>query len=588
LKAEHDTTLARRQRRALLAMAEALVLVGCVMLAAVRSAGAQAGFGWFGYPQQQQQQYQRRPTWQWNQPWTPWGQQWGGGSQYERRRERERPRERERDVDYSQAPPPHKQDGSPTKHVLVIGDSMADWLAYGLEDAFDDTPEIGIVRKHKANSGLIHGEGRNSYDWPSAAKEILASDKPHFIVVMIGLSDRQSIRERLVKAAATKPAGEGVGRPANDAATKPAQNAAKQLDASAKPASNDVAAKPTGTGERGADSVQGPATDEEAQPGPGEPSTAQTPDTVRGQMATYEFRSEPWATAYSRRIDDLIAVLKAKRVPVFWVGLPALRGTRSSDDVAYLNELFRARAEKAGIVYVDVWDGFVDESGSFSMEGPDFEGQTRRLRSPDGVYFTKAGALKLAHYVEHEIRRAMLNGVSPVATPAPEQPESADHASGAGGLAVRPVAGPVVPLTLLPSAKEGLLGGGSPKVSNADATAGKVLVKGEPPPPAAGRVDDFAWPRGEAPVAPESALQEEPSAMAPAETPAAADPHSVQPDGAPSQAAPATRPKPTRSSENTRRRSIRHAAPAWPAGSPFFSSSSWFGFQRPPSAIPGR
>jgi hypothetical protein len=530
------------------------------------------------------------------QPWTPWGQQSGGGSQYERRHERQRPREhehehereRDRDVDYSQAPPSPKKDGSPTKHIFVIGDGMADWLAYGLEDTFDDTPELGIVRKHKTNSGLIHGEDRNSYDWPSAAKEILAGDKPDFIVVMIGLSDRQSIRERLVKGAATKPAGEGGGRPANDAATKPAQNAAKQPDASAKPASNDAAAKRAGTGDRGADSAQGPASDEEAQPGPGEPSTAQAPDTVRGQAATYEFRSEPWATAYSRRIDDLIAVLKARRVPVFWVGLPALRGTRSSADVAYLKDLFRARAEKAGIVYVDVWDGFVDESGSFSMQGPDFEGQTRRLRSPDGVYFTKAGAQKLAHYVEHEIRHAMLNDAGPVATPAPEQPESADHAGGAGGPAARPMAGPVVPLTLLPRAKEGLLGGGSAKVSNADSTAGKVLVKGELSPPAAGRVDDFAWPRGEAPVAPENTLQEEPSAVAPAEDPAAAGSHAVQPDGTPPQATPATRPKPTRSSEITRRRGIRHAAPAGPAGSPFFSSSSWFGFQRPTGTIPGR
>ena len=26
---------------------------------------------------------------------------------------------------------------------------MADWLAYGLEDAFADAPEIGIVRKNR-------------------------------------------------------------------------------------------------------------------------------------------------------------------------------------------------------------------------------------------------------------------------------------------------------------------------------------------------------------------------------------------------------------------------------------------------------
>ena len=45
--------------------------------------------------------------------------------------------------------------------MLVLGDSMADWLAYGLEDALGDTPEIGIVRKHRTYSGLIRYEARN-------------------------------------------------------------------------------------------------------------------------------------------------------------------------------------------------------------------------------------------------------------------------------------------------------------------------------------------------------------------------------------------------------------------------------------------
>lgn len=67
--------------------------------------------------------------------------------------------------------------------------------------------------------------------------------------------------------------------------------------------------------------------------------------------------------------------------------------------------------ERAGIVYIDVWDGFVDENGKYSNYGPDYEGQTRRLRSSDGVFFTKYGALKLAHYVERDLRRYMSNRV---------------------------------------------------------------------------------------------------------------------------------------------------------------------------------
>ena len=65
--------------------------------------------------------------------------------------------------------------------------------------------------------------------------------------------------------------------------------------------------------------------------------------------------------------------------------------SKASADSAYLNELYRSRAEKAGIVYVDVWEGFIDEAGKFSPQGPDYQGQIRRLRPGDGIHFTKFG-----------------------------------------------------------------------------------------------------------------------------------------------------------------------------------------------------
>src|SRR4029450_10986663 len=139
-----------------------------------------------------------------------------------------------------------------------------------------------------------------------------------------------------------------------------------------------------------------------------------SPNRAKRPVRPAEFRSEEWETVYSRRIDDTIAALKNKGVPVIWVGLPPLRGGRSSGEPGDLNELYRARTERAGIKYVDVWDGFVDEAGRYSNYGPDYEGQVRRLRSSD--FFTKAGAIKLARYVEQELSRYMSNRV-PVALP---------------------------------------------------------------------------------------------------------------------------------------------------------------------------
>ena len=89
----------------------------------------------------------------------------------------------------------------PERNVLVLGDAMADWLAYGLEDAYSEQPDMGVIRKHKTVSGLIKyqpkGEPSERHR-AAAAKSILASEKPDAIVVMLGLNDRTAIRETAV------------------------------------------------------------------------------------------------------------------------------------------------------------------------------------------------------------------------------------------------------------------------------------------------------------------------------------------------------------------------------------------------------
>jgi hypothetical protein len=66
----------------------------------------------------------------------------------------------------------------------------------------------------------------------------------------------------------------------------------------------------------------------------------------------------------------------------------------------------------------------------------------------------------------------------------------------ADGPVARPLAGPVVPLTATTGNNEVLLGGASAASARADATAAKVLVKGDPVAAPAGRADDFVWPLG--------------------------------------------------------------------------------------------
>jgi len=92
-------------------------------------------------------------------------------------------------ADYSKAPPPRKSETPPTRRVLVVGDSMADWLGYGLDEKYADHPEIGVDRKIWATSGLIQYDAKNvSLDWPQAIKDTLSNEKPNAIVVMLGLT----------------------------------------------------------------------------------------------------------------------------------------------------------------------------------------------------------------------------------------------------------------------------------------------------------------------------------------------------------------------------------------------------------------
>jgi hypothetical protein len=385
--------------------------------------------------------------------------------------------------DFSRAPPSEKRDTVPERHILVLGDGMADWLAYGLEDAYTEQPDIGVIRKAKNTSGLIKYQPKGDpSDWAAAAKVILTTEKSDIIVVMLGINDRVSMRE---------PVTEKSDKPADKKDAHAKGDAKSGGKAGATP---EVAEKPEVDTEL-------PQDDANIAKAPAEKS-AHSPNRL------YEFGEDRWGELYSKKIEEMIAVVKSKGVPVIWVGLPAIRGPKGTSDMLFLDTLYREAAGKAGITYVDVWDSFVDEGGLFLQKGPDFEGQIRQLRSDDGIFFTKAGARKLAHYVEREITRLLAARSGPIALPT--EPATPDINAVPGQPPPRPLAGPILPLTAPSLATDQLLGGPGTRPAAVDALAARTLVKGEALNPPPGRADDFIWPRrevgreqikGEAPVA---------------------------------------------------------------------------------------
>jgi hypothetical protein len=407
--------------------------------------------------------------------------------------------------DFSKAPAPEKREGTPERNVMVMGDGMADWLAYGLEDAYVEQPDMGVIRKAKNTSGLIKYQPKGEpADWAAAAKGILATEKPDVIVVMLGINDRVAIREPVSE---KKDSDKDKDKAADKKTDK--KDARKEKPAPEKPKSDDAAAKPDDKAD-----AELPQDDAENEPAP-----VVTPDkTARAPNGVYEFRDDRWVELYSKKIEDMIAVVKSKGAPVIWVGLPAIRGGNGPKDMLFLDSLYREAAGKAGITYVDVWDGFVDERGLFMQKGPDFEGQPRQLRSYDGVYFTKYGARKLAHYVEREITRLLASRSAPIALP--QEPATPDANAVPGQPAPRPMAGPIIPLVAASVNSDQLLGGPGTRPAAVDALAARTLVKGEALTPPAGRADDFLWPRRE--VGREPAKGDVPVANATPGTPGAA------------------------------------------------------------------
>src|SRR5262249_27286515 len=188
-------------------------------------------------------------------------------------------------------------------------------------------------------------------DWAAAARGILATEKPDVIVVMLGLNDRVALRE---------PAGEKSDKDKEKSADKKSEKKDARTKQEAKPAAPDGKADNAAKPDDKATDAELPQDD--ADNADASPMTAPE-KTTRSPNGLYEFRDERWVKLYGKKIEEMIAVVKSKGVPVIWVGLPAIRGPKGPSDMLFLDSLYREASGKAGITYVHVLDGFVDEAG---------------------------------------------------------------------------------------------------------------------------------------------------------------------------------------------------------------------------------
>ena len=352
------------------------------------------------------------------------------------------PRHRQRPVRVPEPPKAAAAKTDPSVQIAVFGDSLADHLAKGLDDAFEDNADVAVLDKAKGDSGLVR---KDVVDWPKVVEDYLqANAKTRYGLVMLGANDRQPIRD-------------------------------------------------------GETSVE-PLTDR-------------------------------WKELYRARVEAMVKPFVDRKIPVVWVGLPPVQNEGLSRDLAIINDIVRDSATKAGATYVDIWPGFVDSRDRYASSGPDPEGQIARLRTSDGIHFTKAGDRKLAHFADVELKRLMgtaapaLPDQTPTATVAPSAPKGGPGVSLDGGevagsdsvaidrqitamlpslpepegipaLPVKPPAGPVVPLIRTETSPGGTLASGRPLEGDTMGNVERTLQRGNAPAPQPGRADDFRWPPG--------------------------------------------------------------------------------------------
>ena len=224
-------------------------------------------------------------------------------------------------------------------------------------------------------------------------------------------------------------------------------------------------------------------------------------------------RTDPWIARYTGRVSGIVESLKLYGRPFFWISAPPMRATSASSDMAYLNGLYEPRVEAGGGHFVDIWNGFTNKDGRYVTSGPDVEGQVRQLRNRDGINFTRAGRLKLAFYVEREIRRQTgfgSGGIDLLAT------VTQGNRIEIGPDGTKRLVGPIISLNDPLPGSSGELAGGEAGTSPGNETLQfKTVVRGEVLPETAGRVDDFSWPpRKEAGILPVVAPEPEPVAEA--------------------------------------------------------------------------
>ena len=292
--------------------------------------------------------------------------------------------------------------------------------------------------------------------------------------MMIGINDRQTIREKAPPR----------GRPAAHGAEAGAQP----------PAAAEAPA--------GATPPPAPPADAEQQP-PEHPAAAEqranmTPEQARQAIyGPWEFHTDKWELAYIKRIDATIAALKSAGVPVIWVG-PAVAARPQGQRRFVLSQRALSQPRREGR------HRLCRHLGRLRRRGRPLLAARAGFRRPDPPPAQPATA-SISPSPARASSRTTSSAKSSAASPTAacrwrcrcRSSRPRRRRAKPGGPARGRSAGPVRAADGRPRPARGRADRRRrARPPAADATATRVLTKGEPIAAPTGRADDFSWPRG--------------------------------------------------------------------------------------------
>ena len=125
--------------------------------------------------------------------------------------------------------------------------------------------------------------------------------------------------------------------------------------------------------------------------------------TMRLAEKSYDKLSDEWIENYKKRVTQIADVVRGKGLPFLWVANPPMRSGVMTKDYLAFNSILKGQLSVSRSRYIDIWDKFTTDEGVYTARGPDVAGQTKTLRTKDGINFTKSGRRKLAFYVEQPL-----------------------------------------------------------------------------------------------------------------------------------------------------------------------------------------